>query len=110
VSEELIARTWIGRTRAADADAYTEYLQRTGVTTAAATPGNRGVQVLRRIDGDCAEFLFISYWESREVIRAFAGDDVERARYFPEDEQYLLELAEHVTHYEVVIREAPGAR
>ena len=37
-----------------------------------------------------------------EAIRAFAGDDVERARYYPEDREYLLQLEPRVAHYEVL--------
>ncbi len=36
------------------------------------------------------------------AIRRFAGDDVERARYYPEDRAYLLELEPGVAHYEVL--------
>lgn len=98
----MIARTWHGRVPAAKADAYHEYLKRTGLPDYKATPGNRGVQVLRRIEGDEAHFFLLSFWESLESIRAFAGDDLERARYYPEDSEYLLELEPTVTHYEVL--------
>jgi heme-degrading monooxygenase HmoA len=57
---------------------------------------------LRRTEGDLAHFVFVSLWDSLDAIRAFAGDDVEKARYYPEDADYLLELEPRVTHYEVV--------
>ena len=97
----MIARTWHGVVPAAKGDAYAAYLRKTGVAECRATPGNRGVQVLRRTEGDETHFLFISLWESMDAIRRFAGDDVERARYFPEDREYLLALEPTVTHYEV---------
>jgi hypothetical protein len=65
-----------------------------------ATPGNRGVLGLRRDDGNQTEFLFISVWESIDVTRGFAGEDVERARYYPEDREFLLSLEPTVRHYE----------
>ena len=43
----------------------------------------------------------MSLWESREAIRAFSGEDIERARYYPEDSAYLLELEPTVSHYDV---------
>src|SRR5262249_22288402 len=98
----MIARTWHGITAAAKADDYVDYLNRTGVADCKTTAGNRGVLVLRRIEGDTAHFWFISLWESLEVIRNFAGDDIEQARYYPEDPTFLLELEPHVQHYEVV--------
>jgi len=67
-----------------------------------ATPGNRGVRVLRRAEGDVVHFLLVTFWDSFDAIRAFAGDDVERARYYPEDEEFLLELEPRVVHYEVI--------
>ena len=99
----MIARTWHGVTPLEKADEYYEYLLRTGVQDYKATPGNLGVHVLRRIEGDQAHFVLISYWESLDGIRAFAGNDVEAARYYPEDREYLVELAPRVTHYEVLM-------
>jgi heme-degrading monooxygenase HmoA len=102
----MIARAWHGMVPAGRADEYMAYLERTGLPDYRATPGNRGVWVLRRADGDRAHFLLMSLWDSMDSIRAFAGDDVERARYYPEDRGFLLELEPHVTHYEVVERPA----
>jgi heme-degrading monooxygenase HmoA len=99
----MIARLWHGAVPADKDDAYLGYLEKTGVPDSRATPGNRGVYVFRRREGEIAHFLFVSLWESREAIRAFAGDDLERARYYPEDAQYLLELEPTVTHYEVAV-------
>ena len=98
----MIARTWAGAVRAADADAYVEYLHRTGFPEYAGTPGNRGVLALRRRVGDRAEFLLVTLWDSEEAVRAFAGDDIERAVFYPEDDRFLVERGERVNHYEVV--------
>ena len=98
----MIARTWHGTVRAGDADAYYAYLLETGLSDYRSTPGNQGLHVLRRVEGEVAHFLLITFWESWEAIRAFAGSDVERARYYPEDDRWLLEKEPFVTHYEVV--------
>jgi heme-degrading monooxygenase HmoA len=103
----MIARTWHGRVPTEKADAYYAYLLRTGLADYAATPGNRGVSVLRRTDGTVTHFLLVTVWESIEAIRAFAGPEYESARYYPEDDMYLLEREPLVTHYEVLA--APGA-
>ncbi len=100
----MIARLWHGAVPADRSDAYLQYLEKTGIPDSRATPGNRGVYVLRRAEGGAAHFLFVSLWESLPAIRAFAGADVEKARYYPQDPEYLLELEEAVTHYEVVAR------
>jgi heme-degrading monooxygenase HmoA len=101
----MIARTWAGATRAADADAYLDYLHATGHAAFRATPGNRGALTLRRIEGDRAEFLMLSLWDSEEAIRRFAGGDIGRAVFFPEDERFLVARDLHVNHYEVVFSE-----
>ena len=100
----MIARSWDGTVPADRADDYFDYLFRTGVADLEATPGNLGVFVLRRIEGDLAHFRMISLWESESDIRAFAGDPIERARYYPEDADFLLEVAPEVVHYEVLHR------
>jgi heme-degrading monooxygenase HmoA len=98
----MIARVWRGVTPRAKADDYHQYLQRTGVTDCEATPGNRGVYILRRDGGDESEFLFISLWDSLDVIRGFAGEDIERAVYYPEDADFLLAMEPRLVHYEVL--------
>ena len=98
----MIARSWAGATRASDADAYLEYLHATGFAEYRATPGNRGVLALRRLAGERAEFLLLTLWESEEAIRRFAGDDIGRAVFYPEDERVLIDRGERVRHYEVV--------
>lgn len=98
----MMARTWRGATRAEDADAYVEYLEKTGFSEYRETPGNRGVLGLRRVVGDKAEFLLVTLWESEEAIRRFAGEDIERAVFYPEDDRFLVERDEHVNHFEVV--------
>lgn len=95
----MIVRAWLGRVRATDGDAYIEYLRATGLAEYAATPGNRGVTVLRRDDGAVTEFLLLTRWDSWAAVRAFAGEPVDRAVYYPEDERFLLELPERVTHW-----------
>ena len=96
----MIARIWRGVTSAEQAEEYFEYLMETGLKDHRAVPGNRGVQILRRAYEGKAETLLISLWESYEAIRAFAGDDIERAVYYSKDQEFLLELESKVTHYE----------
>jgi heme-degrading monooxygenase HmoA len=98
----MIARIWRGATSAVDADAYVEYLNRTGVREYAATPGNLGVHTLRRMEGDRCEFLMLTFWDSMEAVERFAGDDPERAVFYPEDNRFLLDRDLTSSHWEVV--------
>jgi heme-degrading monooxygenase HmoA len=97
----MIARIWRGITQKDKADDYLAYLQETGIKDYAETPGNRGVNVLRREQGEHCEFLLISLWDSMEAVRAFAGENPDKSVYYPEDDRYLLDMEPLVRHYEV---------
>jgi hypothetical protein len=38
----------------------------------------------------------------RELIKGFAGDPVDRAKYYPEDKDFLLGFEPKVQHWEIV--------
>lgn len=101
----MIARIWHGRVPAPKADAYVDVLHQTGLRDYGKTPGNRGTFVFRRTEGDVVHFETLTLWESLSAINAFAGDDHERARYYPEDEGFLLEKEPFVRHHEVCFAE-----
>jgi heme-degrading monooxygenase HmoA len=98
----MIARSWHGRVPESKGEAYYAYLLRTGLADYASAPGNRGVRVLRRTSNGVTEYLLTTLWDSIDAIKAFAGEDYERARYYPEDHEYLLEREELVMHYELL--------
>jgi heme-degrading monooxygenase HmoA len=98
----MIARMWHGRVPRSKATAYEAYLYETGLPDYHATPGNLGVYLLRRDEGDVTHFTTLTFWESIDAIKAFAGDDYERARYYPEDDDFLLEREPTVVHHQVV--------
>ena len=98
----MITRVWHGMVPEALGDEYQDYLYATGLPGLKSTAGNLGVIILRRTENGIVHFLFTSVWESLEAISRFAGPDVEKARCYPEDEKFLIELEPNVTHYEVV--------
>jgi hypothetical protein len=58
-----------------------------------------------RLRDGVAEFMTISYWSTRDEIRAYAGDDIEKPHHLPKDAEYLIELPREVRHYEIVLEE-----
>lgn len=58
--------------------------------------------MLRRVANGRAEFMLVSWWESLDAVRRFAGEDEGRAVFFPEDERYLVGRDLHVDHFDVV--------
>jgi antibiotic biosynthesis monooxygenase (ABM) superfamily enzyme len=97
----VIAQVWRGATAAEDGDAYAAYIEETGTTSARKLAGSRGTLVLRRVVGDRTEFQTILLFESLDDVRAFAGDDIEKAVFYPEDDRYLVDRDLSVSHYEV---------
>ncbi|QBD77762.1 antibiotic biosynthesis monooxygenase [Ktedonosporobacter rubrisoli] len=97
----MIARIWHGRTDLSQADAYLNLMQTVAIPDYQATPGNQGVYILRRLDGEQAHFLLLTLWESKEAIKAFAGESITKAKYYSFDKQFLLEQEPEVQHYEV---------
>ncbi len=98
----MTVRIWHGVTSATKADEYHSYLNQTGVPDYQATERNRGVYVLRRIEDARVHFLKVSLGDSTNTIKGFAGLDPERARYYPEDEEFLVE-------FEAYPRALPGS-
>jgi len=98
----MIARTWRGWTTAADADEYADYILETGIREYRKTPGNRGAWILRRGEGDRTEFITLSFWDSRASIRAFAGDDIDLAVFYPEDDRFLVDRELRAKHFELI--------
>ncbi len=103
--EPVVARMWQGRTREAIAETYAGYLYEEGVKKLRSTPGNLGVQVFREVRDGIASFITISYWGSRDEIRAYAGADIERTHHLPKDAEYLLELPPTVRHFDILVNE-----
>jgi heme-degrading monooxygenase HmoA len=96
----VITRVWHGRTKAEHADEYLQYVIDSGVSDYKTVEGNLSVEIWRRIDGDVCHFWTVTKWDSYDSIRKFAGDDAEKAKYYPEDSKYLLEFEPTVTHCE----------
>jgi catechol 2,3-dioxygenase-like lactoylglutathione lyase family enzyme/heme-degrading monooxygenase HmoA len=96
-----VARVWRGRVRDGMLPSYRRYIEATGLRDYRATPGNRGGYMLTAPREGYGEVVTLSFWDSYESIAAFAGEPIGRARYYPEDEAYLLDFPEFVDHYDL---------
>jgi hypothetical protein len=85
-----IARVWRGRTTAAKADEYADYLYEHGIRPLEEKA--LGVQLLREDRDGESEFVTISYWESVEAMSRFAGDVRTRIHHLERDAEFLIEL------------------
>ena len=99
----MIARIWHGRTQVEDYEAYTEFMKDKAIPDYRKTNGYVKLIFLRNIRENAGHFTLITFWGNLEVIKNFAGEDFEKAKYYAEDENFLLEFEEKVTHYEVFV-------
>jgi len=104
----MICRMWHGRTSRTKADAYASFLVQRAIPDYRSVTGNIDVAILRRDEAEITHFLTVTHWESEAAIRAFAGEDLLKAKYYPEDQDFLLEFEPTVQHY-VVTASTAGA-
>lgn len=97
----MIARIWHGKTKIEHYEEYTDFMKNRAIPDYEKTEGFVKLTFLRRVEGDIAHFNLVTFWKNIEVIKNFAGNNYETAKYYPEDKKYLLEFEEKVTHYEV---------
>ena len=100
--EQLLTRMWHGRVPTAKAKAYREFLNERAIPDYQSVEGNAGVYILERNEGDVTHFITLTFWDSVDSIRGFAGDESEVAKYYAEDREFLLEFEPTVVHYRVV--------
>lgn len=96
----MITRIWHGRTSIQHADLYLHFLLNAGTKDYRKTTGNISIKVWKREEKDFCHFYTVTEWESLDAVKRFAGEDYQKAVYYPEDDGILLEFEEHVLHYE----------
>jgi len=100
----MIVRIWRGRAVADNADAYFRHVTGTVFPELGTRAGHEGAWLLRReVDGE-TEFLAVTFWESLDSIRSFAGDDVDTAIVEPEARAVLSGFDDFARHYELAFR------
>ena len=97
----MIVRMWHGRVPTNKAQAYRTFLNERAIPDYQSVEGNVSVTILEREEGEVTHFITMTFWKSLDVIKGFAGDDAELAKYYPEDKDFLLEFEPQVAHYEV---------
>lgn len=98
----MIARHWHGRVPAALIADYLKLMQDVALPDYRAVPGNLSAMCLHRAEGDVVHVEMLTLWEGEAAIRRFAGEDMNLAKYYDFDPDFLLELETSVRHYEVI--------
>jgi heme-degrading monooxygenase HmoA len=98
--QPAIARIWRGRTTRERADEYEAYNYEVGIRPLIEKAA--GVQTFREDREGETEFMTISYWESREAMSSFAGDDPTQIHHLERDAEFLIELPKSVQILEML--------
>src|SRR5215218_7090455 len=99
----MIERVWSARTTKDGAVAYTAYFRRVVMPELAAVTGYRGVRLLHREIEGAIELVVASLWESLDVIRGFAGEDIDQAVVHDEAAALFTDYERTAKHFEVVV-------
>ena len=97
----MIVRTWHGRTRLSDGDEYEAFMKHRAAPDYRSVAGLEKLFFTRRDEGDVSHFLLITVWDSIDSVKNFAGKNPEIAKYYPEDDDLLLEKEEYSQNYQV---------
>jgi hypothetical protein len=100
----MIARIWHGRVPVSKSDAYLEIQRTVAIPRYRAVPGNVAAYAMRRIEGSVAHIEMLTFWESIEAVKNFAGESYQEARYYDVDKDYLLEYEPTCRHYKIYDR------
>jgi heme-degrading monooxygenase HmoA len=97
----MIARIWHGVVPISKSSEYLRLMRTVAIADYKSVPGNRGAFTLQRIEGENAHFIMLTFWESREAMAQFAGDNIELAKYYDFDSDFLSELEPLVKHFQL---------
>lgn len=102
----MIVRSWSARASKDKADHYFAHARTRVVPQLAALRGHKGALLLREERKDDVQILVLTFWESMDAIRSFAGPEPDVAVVEPEAQAVLLDYAKTAQHYDLV--EASG--
>ncbi|MER7370226.1 antibiotic biosynthesis monooxygenase family protein [Nonomuraea wenchangensis] len=99
----MIARVWRGWASTATADDYQHHYESEVAEHLQRVTGFRGARLLRHDDDQEVMFTSITFFAGMEDVRAFAGEDPERAVVEDAARRALTRWDERVTHHEVAV-------
>ena len=97
-SNEIIARIWEGKTPDNQIQPYLEYLRESLVPQFRGVPGNLGLTLAHKKEGDHNRIFFVSYWKDFESVKQYAGNDFKQAIIYPKEKEYLSDYQRKVQH------------
>ncbi len=100
-----IMRLWHGEVSIEKADEYEKFMIEKAAPDYGSVDGLLKLYFQRRNENKTAHFLLVTIWDSLESIKGFAGAEPEIAKYYPEDDEFLLEKEKTSSMYEIFYEE-----
>jgi heme-degrading monooxygenase HmoA len=102
----MIERVWLARTADRDkAAAYGAYFRRAVLPELTAVSGYRGAKLVQRDRDGGVEIIVVTFWDSIDAVRGFAGDDINRAVVHAEAAALFTDYDRSARHYDIVFEE-----
>ena len=96
-----IMRLWHGQVAIEKADEYEKFMIERAVPDYSSVDGLLKLYFQRRDENTIANFLLVTIWDSLESVKKFAGSEPEVAKYYPEDDYFLLEKEKYASIYQI---------
>jgi len=104
----MMIRLWAALTSEEDRHNYVEHFGTHVIPALQRLDGYAGAALSMRRTESGIEILVITRLKSLDAVRAFAGDDIERAVVAGEGAQVLKTWDTRVRHYETIIEDTSG--
>lgn len=98
----MLIREWKCKCPADTVTDFINYLEETGVKDTQSIDGCCGYKIMRREVPPDIEITFMSFWETFEHMKVYAGDDLYQAVLYPEDKLYRITSETEVKIDEIV--------
>jgi heme-degrading monooxygenase HmoA/uncharacterized protein YciI len=105
-----VLRLWKGRSTLEKAGDYIRHATENVFPQLDSIPGHRGAQLLRRSVDNGIEFVVLTFWESMDAVRKFAGANHDNAVVEPAARAALTDYDRTVVHFEVIYHSGEGAQ
>jgi heme-degrading monooxygenase HmoA len=103
----MITRNWTGVVKPGRTNDYIAHLQNDTFKKLQAIKGFKDASIHQRVVTDGIEFLIVTYWDSMDAIREFAGEAADIAVVPKVAQDMLVRYDPVVRHYEEVKTLAP---
>ena len=99
----MIVRVWEGKTKLEHATIYSKIIKERDIPDYKKTNGFIKLTFMKRSDDEFTYFKLLTFWENYDVIQNFTGLDIDKAKFYDADTQFLVDFPGKISHFEVFV-------